>query len=196
VPSYCSVEVTSSTLVSSIGNDARVVCTEANEKLAHGLHLAKGQRKPRPLRPLEAPAAVARGIRASRNGSGLAGETQGRYSYDTTAGPPWECVTCPLMLGPIIVAIPKYKKGKLALVPKKRDGTSLTSKVEAPGMPREDTGYLLPTPGTTVVKSVARVWASRSDSRSKSGRRSWITCRSLDLTRTSAPSSCRETRGR
>ncbi len=33
-------------------------------------------------------------------------------------------LTCPLMLGPIIVAIPKYTKGKLALVPKKKDGTA------------------------------------------------------------------------
>ena len=33
-------------------------------------------------------------------------------------------LTCPLMLGPIIVAIPKYTKGKLALVPKNKDGTA------------------------------------------------------------------------
>ena len=58
-------------------------------------------------------------------------------------------LTCPLMLGPIIVAIPKYTKGKLALVPKKKDGTPLKSKVDALEMPRENTGYLLPPPGTT-----------------------------------------------
>lgn len=64
-------------------------------------------------------------------------------------------LTCPLMLGPIIVAIPKYTKGKLALVPKKKDGTPLTSKVDALDMPRENTGYLLPPPGTTDASSVA-----------------------------------------
>jgi len=65
-------------------------------------------------------------------------------------------LSCPLMLGPIIVAIPKYTKGKLALVPKKKDGTPLTSRVDALEMPRENTGYLLPPPGTTDVESVAR----------------------------------------
>jgi 5'-nucleotidase len=64
-------------------------------------------------------------------------------------------LTCPLMLGPIIVAIPKYTKGKLALVPKRKDGTPLKSKVEALDMPRENSGYLLPPPGTTDVASVA-----------------------------------------
>jgi 5'-nucleotidase/UDP-sugar diphosphatase len=65
-------------------------------------------------------------------------------------------LSCPLMLAPIIVAIPKYTKGKLALVPKKKDGTPLTSKVDALEMPPENTGYLLPPPGTTDVASVAR----------------------------------------
>ena len=64
-------------------------------------------------------------------------------------------LTCPLMLGPIIVAIPKYTKGKLALVPKKKDGTPLTSRVDALEMPRENSGYLLPPPGTTDPASVA-----------------------------------------
>jgi 5'-nucleotidase len=64
-------------------------------------------------------------------------------------------LTCPLMLGPIIVAIPKYTKGKLALVPKKKDGTPLTSRVDALDMPRENSGYLLPPPGTTDASSVA-----------------------------------------
>ena len=62
-------------------------------------------------------------------------------------------LTCPLMLGPIIVAIPKYTKGKLALVPKKKDGTPLKSKVDALEMPRENSGYLLPPPGTTDASS-------------------------------------------
>jgi len=64
-------------------------------------------------------------------------------------------LSCPLMLGPIIVAIPKYTKGKLALIPKKKDGTPLTSKVDALEMPPENTGYLLPPPGTTDATSVA-----------------------------------------
>jgi 5'-nucleotidase/UDP-sugar diphosphatase len=65
-------------------------------------------------------------------------------------------LTCPLMLGPIIVAIPKYTKGKLALVPKKKDGTPLKSKVDALEVPPENTGYLLPPPGTTDVATVAK----------------------------------------
>ena len=35
-------------------------------------------------------------------------------------------LTCPLMLGKILVAIPKYTKGKLTLVPKNKDGQPLT----------------------------------------------------------------------
>ena len=54
----------------------------------------------------------------------------------------------------ILTAIPKYTKGKLALVPKKKDGTPLTSKVDALDMPRENSGYLLPPPGTTDASSV------------------------------------------
>jgi 5'-nucleotidase / UDP-sugar diphosphatase len=64
-------------------------------------------------------------------------------------------LTCPLMLAPIIVAIPKYTKGTLALVPKNKDGTPLTSRVDALEMPRENSGYLLPPPGTTDASSVA-----------------------------------------
>jgi len=63
-------------------------------------------------------------------------------------------LTCPLMLAPIIVAIPKYTKGKLALVPKNKNGKPLTSKVEALDDPRDDTPYLLPPPGTTDAASV------------------------------------------
>jgi 5'-nucleotidase len=82
---------------------------------------------------------------------------RGYKSIDTSGkGARLYSLTCPLMLGPIIVAIPKYTKGKLALVPKKKDGTPLTSKVDALEMPRENTGYLLPPPGTTDAASVAR----------------------------------------
>jgi 5'-nucleotidase / UDP-sugar diphosphatase len=63
-------------------------------------------------------------------------------------------LTCPLMVAPIIVAIPKYTKDKLALVPKNKNGKPLTSKVEALDDPRGDTPYLLPPPGTTDAASV------------------------------------------
>jgi 5'-nucleotidase / UDP-sugar diphosphatase len=64
-------------------------------------------------------------------------------------------LTCPLYLGLIVVAIPKYTKGKLALVPKNKDGQPLKSRVEALDDPRVDTPYLLPPPGTTDKGSVA-----------------------------------------
>ena len=64
-------------------------------------------------------------------------------------------LTCPLMLGTILVAIPKYTKGKLALVPKTKDGQPLKSRVEALDAPHENSGYLLPPPGTTDKGSVA-----------------------------------------
>ena len=63
-------------------------------------------------------------------------------------------LTCPLYLGIIIVAIPKYTKGKLTLVPKKQDGQPLTSRVDALDDPRDDTPYLLPPPGTVDKSSV------------------------------------------
>ena len=62
-------------------------------RLAHVLRVAKGQQdiftrsKPRP--------AASRGIRASRNSSGLALEEQGRFSYNTTTGRPRDGVTNP-----------------------------------------------------------------------------------------------------
>jgi 5'-nucleotidase / UDP-sugar diphosphatase len=37
-------------------------------------------------------------------------------------------LTCPLMVGPILVAIPKYTKGKLTLVPKNKQGQPLKSR--------------------------------------------------------------------
>ena len=65
-------------------------------------------------------------------------------------------LTCPLMLAPIIVAIPKYTKGKLAVVPKNKDGQPLKSKVDALEAPNDsNTPYLLPPPGTTDANSVA-----------------------------------------
>ncbi len=64
-------------------------------------------------------------------------------------------LTCPLMLAMIVVAIPKYTKGKLALLPKNKEGQPLKSKVEALDDPRRDTPDLLPPPGTLDKGSVA-----------------------------------------
>ena len=63
-------------------------------------------------------------------------------------------LTSPLYLGIILVAIPKYTKGLLTLVPKNKVGQSLTSRVEALNDPREDTPYLLPPPGAVDKNSV------------------------------------------
>jgi 5'-nucleotidase len=61
------------------------------------------------------------------------------------------------MLAPIIVAIPKYTKGALALVPKNKDGKPLTSRVEALEAPgASNTPYMLPPPGTTDASSAAK----------------------------------------
>ena len=65
-------------------------------------------------------------------------------------------VSCPLYLGLIVVAIPKYTKGLLALVPKDKDGKPLGSRVEALDAPRDaQTPYLLPPEGTLDKASVA-----------------------------------------
>jgi 5'-nucleotidase / UDP-sugar diphosphatase len=59
-------------------------------------------------------------------------------------------VTCPLMVGMFLVAIPKYTKGKLTLVPKSKEGQPLKSKIDALDDPRDDTPDLLSPAGTTV----------------------------------------------
>ena len=59
-------------------------------------------------------------------------------------------LTCPLMVAMFLVAIPKYTKGKLTLVPKNKQGQPLKSKIEALNDPRSDTPDLLPPAGTTV----------------------------------------------
>lgn len=64
-------------------------------------------------------------------------------------------LTCSLYLGVILVAIPKYTKGKLALVVKNKAGQPLASKVEALDAPRENSGYLLAPPGKVDPGSVA-----------------------------------------
>jgi 5'-nucleotidase len=63
--------------------------------------------------------------------------------------------TCPLYVGVILVAIPKYTKGRLQLAAKGKDGQPLTSKVEALDAPRENSGYLLAPPGKVDPASVA-----------------------------------------
>jgi 5'-nucleotidase len=64
-------------------------------------------------------------------------------------------LTCPLYLAVIVVAIPKYTKGKLALLPKNKSGQPLTSRVEALDDPRGTTPDLLPPSGTVDKSSVA-----------------------------------------
>jgi 5'-nucleotidase len=66
-------------------------------------------------------------------------------------------LTCPLMVGPILVAIPKYTKGKLTLVPKNKQGQPLKSRVEALNDPRDDTPDLLPPKSTIDQASVDTV---------------------------------------
>jgi len=68
-------------------------------------------------------------------------------------------LTCPLMLGTILVGIPKYTKGKLPLVPKNKAGQPLTSKVEALDDPRHSTAQLMAPPGTTDKDSLATMSA-------------------------------------
>ena len=71
-------------------------------------------------------------------------------------------LTCPLYLGVIIVAIPKYTKGKLALVAKNKAGQPLRSKVEALDDPRGGTPDLLAPQGTLDKSSVAATTATGS----------------------------------
>jgi 5'-nucleotidase / UDP-sugar diphosphatase len=64
-------------------------------------------------------------------------------------------LACPLYVGVILLVIPKYSKGKLALVAKNREGRQLASKVEALEAPVENSGYLLAPPGKVDHSSVA-----------------------------------------
>ena len=57
------------------------------------------------------------------------------------------------MVAMFLMAIPKYTKGKLTLVPKNKEGQPLKSKVEALDDPRDDTPDLLPPAGTTVDRA-------------------------------------------
>ena len=64
-------------------------------------------------------------------------------------------LSCPMYLAPILVAIPRYTKGLLPLVPKNRAGQPLTSRIEALADPRGNTPDLLPPKGTMDLTSVA-----------------------------------------
>jgi 5'-nucleotidase/UDP-sugar diphosphatase len=64
-------------------------------------------------------------------------------------------LTCPLMLGQILVGIPTYTKGKLPLAPKNKDGQPLTSRVDALEAPRQSTAHMMAPPGTVDKSSVA-----------------------------------------
>ena len=64
-------------------------------------------------------------------------------------------LTCPLMLGTILMGIPKYTKGKLPLVPKNKSGQPLASRVEALDDPRHSTAQLMAPHGTTDKGSIA-----------------------------------------
>lgn len=63
-------------------------------------------------------------------------------------------LACPLYLGLFIVAIPKYTKGKLTLMPKNKSGQPLKSRTEALDMPRGSTPDLLPPRGAVDGDSV------------------------------------------
>ncbi len=64
-------------------------------------------------------------------------------------------LTCPLMVGLILVAIPKYSKGKLSLVPKNKDGQALTSRIEALDDPRSSTAQMMAPQGQVDQGSIA-----------------------------------------
>lgn len=67
-------------------------------------------------------------------------------------------LTCPLYLGLFIVAIPKYTKGMLSLVPKNKDGQPLKSRTEALAPPPPgSTPDLLPPRGSLDKESVVTV---------------------------------------
>jgi 5'-nucleotidase len=65
-------------------------------------------------------------------------------------------LTCPLMLAPLIMALPKLTKGKLVVVPKNREGQALKSRIEAlVDVPRRSTAQLMPPRGTVDRTSIA-----------------------------------------
>lgn len=85
------------------------------------------------------------------------GDLDGGYRAIDISGqdPQLYSLSCPLMLGMIITAIPKYTKGMLAPVAKNRQGEPLTSKVDALDDPRRGTAQLMAPKGTMDASSVA-----------------------------------------
>jgi 5'-nucleotidase / UDP-sugar diphosphatase len=64
--------------------------------------------------------------------------------------------TCPLMLVPLIVALPKITGGKLAVVPKNKNGQPLKSRIEAlVDIPQSNTAQMMLPNGTTDSESLA-----------------------------------------
>jgi len=61
-------------------------------------------------------------------------------------------LTCPLMLGQILVSIPKYTKDKLTLVPKNAKGEPFKSKVEALDLPKDNVAEILAPQGISMDK--------------------------------------------
>jgi 5'-nucleotidase / UDP-sugar diphosphatase len=65
-------------------------------------------------------------------------------------------LTCPLMLVPLIVALPKLTGGKLAVVAKNKDGQPLKSRAEAlVDTPQSNTAQMMVPHGTTDMESLA-----------------------------------------
>ena len=82
---------------------------------------------------------------------------RGYHAIDITGHDPrLYSLTCPLYAAVIVVAIPKYTKGKLTLAPKNKQGQPLTSRVEAlDAVAAGNTPDLLPPPGTVDETSFA-----------------------------------------
>ena len=59
-------------------------------------------------------------------------------------------VTCPLFFALMVIAIPRFTDGRLALVAKNRHGQPLQSRVEAIAVPPRLTPDLLPQTGTSI----------------------------------------------
>lgn len=64
-------------------------------------------------------------------------------------------LTCPMYFALILVAIPKYSKGALPLVPRNADGQPLSCKVDAVLDLRRETPDLLPPAGTIDAASIS-----------------------------------------
>lgn len=64
-------------------------------------------------------------------------------------------LTCPFYVGLVLVAIPKYSKGKLSLVPKNKDGQPLKSRIEALDEPRASTAQMMAPQGKVDHGSIA-----------------------------------------